>query len=270
MLQKIYKGFLRLHPPYFRDRFGDEMLSIFDQAGTTFAKIRLIGDLALSLLRQWGFRPQFCHEPVVADPVPAGGAPEFLVFDNFRPRTGALIDGAVLSAIVFAVVCFTMGYAWNHPVLIQIVQPYWRISRGAVASQTSPSRSPSPAPIATESPFYIEEGRVVLVFPSTRVNTNPDAAVLPPMTNLTGQTLGSYAGIYKTDAGQDIVVRLTPTEFTIQETGSAPLALTPISATQFVSRTRHDYVVSFRANQSGAFDSLEITRNGARITARRR
>jgi hypothetical protein len=89
------------------------------------------------------------------------------------------------------------------------------------------------------------------------------------MKTVNGQTLASYAGTYHSDAGQDIVVKLTPTEFTIQETASAPVALSPISETQFVGRTRHDYLVSFRANQSGVFNSLEITRNGAHISARR-
>jgi hypothetical protein len=82
--------------------------------------------------------------------------------------------------------------------------------------------------------------------------------------------LASYVGTYRTDAGQNVIVKLRATELTIQESGSAPVALTPISATQFVSRSRHDYLVSFRANQSGAFDSLEIVRNGARIIAQRR
>jgi hypothetical protein len=270
MLQTIYKRLIRLHPRFFRDRFGEEMMAIFDEARTPFAKIRLIGDLTISLMRQWILRPQFWHEPVIGNPIPVGGAPEFLVFENFRPRAGALIDGALLSAIVFTLVCFTMGYAWNHPVLIRIVQPYWRISRGPVASRTAPTRLTPVAPLAAESSTYVEEGRVVLVFPSARVNGSPDAAVLPRMTSVPAPMLASYVGTYRTDAGQNVIVKLRATELTIQESGSAPVALTPISATQFVSRSRHDYLVSFRTNQSGAFDSLEIVRNGARIIAQRR
>ncbi len=81
--------------------------------------------------------------------------------------------------------------------------------------------------------------------------------------------LAAYAGVYKTDAGQDIVVKLTPTEFAIQEAGSAPVTLIPLSESQFVSPKRRDYLVAFRAGQNGAFNSLEITGNGVRITAHR-
>lgn len=270
MLRAIYRQLIALHPPYFRHHFGDEMLLIFDQTGTALAKITLIGDVILSLLRQWIFRPQFWHEPAVRNSVPAAGAPAFLVFDDFRPRTGALIDGLLLSAITFTLVCFSMGYAWNHPVLIQIVQPHWRVSRSAVVAQTSKSQWSSSPPLPTESPVYTKEGRVVLVIPSARVNTGPDAAVLPTMASVAGATLASYVGTYRTDSGQQVIVKLTGAEFGIEEAGFPLMVLTPISETQFVSRSRRNYLVSFRANQNGAIDVLEINRNGLLIRAHRR
>jgi hypothetical protein len=270
MLRHLYRRLIAFHPPYFRKRFGDEMLSIFDQAGTSFVKIRLLSDLMVSLARQWIFRPQFWHEPALRNPIPASGAPEFLILEDFRPRTGALIDGALLSAMIFTMVCFAMGYAWNHPVLIRIVQPYWKISRGAATAQASTSRVPPPAPLSPESPVYTPEGRVVLVFPSSRVNMTPDAAVLPRMASVGEATLASYVGTYRTDSGQPVFVKLTGNEFGIQEIGLPSMVLTPISETRFVSRSQHDYLVSFHANPSGVFDSLEIIRNGTRITAHRK
>jgi hypothetical protein len=270
MLKHIYCRLVALHPPYFRSRFGDEMLSIFDQAQTRYARLRLCGDAVISLLRQWGFRPQFWEQPVAHKAVPAGAAPEFMVFENFRPRTGALIDGALLSALVFAMVCFAMGYAWNHPVLIKIVQPYWRVSRGAVVAQASASQLSSPQPLPTESPVYTPDGRMVLVFPSARVSGSPDAAVLPGMASVAGAILASYVGTYRTDAGQQVIVKLAGTEFAIQEDGLPSVVLTPISETQFVSRSQRDYLVSFHSNRIGVFDSLEIVSSGIRITARRK
>jgi hypothetical protein len=81
--------------------------------------------------------------------------------------------------------------------------------------------------------------------------------------------MASYVGTYRSHSGQKIIVRFTPTEFSIQEAGLQPVGLTPISETQFVGRSLRGYAVSFRAGQSGAFDSLEILRNGIHIAARR-
>ena len=53
MLRFIYRGVLRAHPSWFRRRFADEMLSIFDQTQGPLAAGRLLGDSMISLLRQW-------------------------------------------------------------------------------------------------------------------------------------------------------------------------------------------------------------------------
>lgn len=49
MLRRVYRSVLRLHPPGFRRRFGDEMLSIFDQIPGRFAALRLLLDGFVSL-----------------------------------------------------------------------------------------------------------------------------------------------------------------------------------------------------------------------------
>jgi hypothetical protein len=239
MLKHIYGRLIAFHPECFRSQFGDEMLSIFDQAQTRSARLRLIADAVISLIRQWGFRPQFWQEPVVQKAVPAGAAPEFIVFENFRPRTGALIDGALLSAVVFTIVCFAMGYAWNHPVLIHIVQPYWKISRGHVVTEMSATHLSPPAPLGAESPVYTSEGRVVLVFPSARVTRSADAAVLPQLASVAGATLASYVGTYRTERGQQVIVKLTGTEFGIQEAALPTIVLTPISDGRSLSAVRN-------------------------------
>lgn len=270
MLRKLYSGLVRLHPIYFRNRFGEEMLSIFDQAEGRAGRLTLVGDAVLSLLRQWTLRPDFWQQPVSVTPVPSGAAPAFHTFEKFRPRTGALIDGAILSVIVFTGICLTMGYAWNHPVLIRIVQPYWRISHNPSAAQTSPVRVPGGQVVPAERPFYTPEGRVVLVFPSSRVNTRPDAGILNDAPRVSAQLLRSYAGTYTTEANEPIYVQFTETQFSIQEAGSSPVRLLPISETEFVTHSQRDYLVVFRADQRGTVDRLDIFRNGARLTAHRR
>jgi hypothetical protein len=55
MRRSLYRALIELHPARFRDRFGDEMLCVFDEAGRHRAP-RLFVDSVLSLLRQWLLR----------------------------------------------------------------------------------------------------------------------------------------------------------------------------------------------------------------------
>jgi len=54
-MRSLYHALIELHPARFRDRFGDEMLCVFDEAGRDRAP-RLFADAVLSLLRQWLLR----------------------------------------------------------------------------------------------------------------------------------------------------------------------------------------------------------------------
>jgi hypothetical protein len=55
MRRFFYRALIALHPPRFRERFGDEMMCVFDEAGPD-RTVRLFADGALSLLRQWLLR----------------------------------------------------------------------------------------------------------------------------------------------------------------------------------------------------------------------
>ena len=52
-MRHVYRLLIRSHPKAFRERFGSEMLCIFEEAGQTEGPVRLIVDGVLSLLRQW-------------------------------------------------------------------------------------------------------------------------------------------------------------------------------------------------------------------------
>jgi hypothetical protein len=56
-MRSFYRFVLRLHPPDFRERFGDEMLSIFDEAADSFGARAFLVDACISLARQWLARP---------------------------------------------------------------------------------------------------------------------------------------------------------------------------------------------------------------------
>ena len=161
MLRLLYRCALALHPRGFRDRFADEILSIFDAAPGTRAKCCLIYDGLLSAARQWALRPEFWHVVPLeqAQPVP-DGIPVFQTFDSFRPRTAAMLHGLVLSALVFSLTCFAIKYSWIHILHVHIPEVQFERSEwippgsGASASpespQTIPSQSGSEAKTAVE------------------------------------------------------------------------------------------------------------------------
>lgn len=53
----LYVALLWLHPPAFRQEFAAEMLCLFDEAAETYSACWLLGEAAVSLLRQWFLRP---------------------------------------------------------------------------------------------------------------------------------------------------------------------------------------------------------------------
>jgi hypothetical protein len=53
MMRRVYALLIRLHPPGFRQQFGEEMLWIFNEALPVYGTMRLLGDALISLTRQW-------------------------------------------------------------------------------------------------------------------------------------------------------------------------------------------------------------------------
>jgi hypothetical protein len=57
MTWRLYRILIRMHPREFRERFGDEMELIFEEAASVCGKTELFFDAAVSLHRQWFLRP---------------------------------------------------------------------------------------------------------------------------------------------------------------------------------------------------------------------
>jgi EF hand len=114
MVRFLYTGLLRLHPARFRQRFGQEMLWIFDQAAAQGRTAPLFADALLSLWRQWTLRPQFRQQPADARRVATDGLPTFYIGAGDTPRTSALIHGGALSLIFFSAVCYTLSHSNSH------------------------------------------------------------------------------------------------------------------------------------------------------------
>ena len=132
MLRRIYRCVLRLHPPAFRSRFGDEILSIFDEAKGGLSGFRLLMDSILSLIRQWTLRPEFWRESV-SSPAPQAaldGIPSFCILSPFRPRPTAVVPGLILSIAIFSLTCVAIKYSWIRVLHVRIPEvqfeaPQW-------------------------------------------------------------------------------------------------------------------------------------------------
>ena len=95
MLRQFYICLLRAHPPAFRDRFGHEMLAIFDFVAGSGMGSRLILDGLVSLFRQWILRSEFHRQPLATDAA---------LFRTIAPQGtrpfAMLLQGCLLSAVL--------------------------------------------------------------------------------------------------------------------------------------------------------------------------
>jgi hypothetical protein len=147
MLRFVYHWLLRLHPTRFRDRFAEEMLAIFDDAAEEQTKVALLTDGFVSLVRQWTLRSEYWEpKAIVSAPSSPDVVPLFYTFERFKPRTSALIDGGILTVIVFYAVCLILRYTWTHPVLMP-----FRGVQFQTSSTVNQSGSYSTLPVAVTS-----------------------------------------------------------------------------------------------------------------------
>ncbi len=112
MTRRLYILLLRLHPKAFRQRFGDEMLGIFDQSAQ---KRSLLADGFVSYFRQWMLRR---HEVAFSPTATADGVPLFYSAGPEIPRAGAFMPGALISLLAFGMICFVMSNRWRQTSLI--------------------------------------------------------------------------------------------------------------------------------------------------------
>jgi hypothetical protein len=156
MLRHLYRCALHLHPRGFRQKFGEEMLSIFDRAEGTLATFRLLLDAAASLGRQWLLRQEFWSEishAGAAQPI-SDGVPSFSTLDGFRPRPSAVIDGVVLSITLFCLTCFAIRHSWIHVLNVHIPEvPLERSQWVPTSSGTGKSSRQTASPTEETKPL---------------------------------------------------------------------------------------------------------------------
>jgi hypothetical protein len=249
MLRFVYRWLLRLHPARFRERFAEEMMSIFDHAAEKQAAAKLLVDGFISLLRQWTMRSEYWEEKATGRAhSAANGVPLFYTFESFKPRTSALIDGGILAVVLFCAVCLVLRYNWTHPVSIPFngsqFESSWDVEPSATSllspagatsinpqqQQISPEferRTPKavpptfgrPVPPQPPTPGTLSDTRPRDRF-GTEVPPHPVMSAAAPSSppsvahtifppNLREEKLKSYAGVYATDPPNELTILIT-------------------------------------------------------------
>jgi ABC-type transporter Mla maintaining outer membrane lipid asymmetry permease subunit MlaE len=82
IVRGVYRCLVWLHPSAFRQRFGEEMVWIFDEAAGTWSAASLVVDAGMSLVRQ-RLTPSELGKALAA--VIVGGLPVIIAFGTFIP-----------------------------------------------------------------------------------------------------------------------------------------------------------------------------------------
>jgi len=119
----LYRWLLKLHPAAFQERFGEEMLWIFDEGAETQGTLRLLADAFVSLGRQWILRPESWDMPVAATMQTAGRAVGMFSWEQFELGEYRLpfyrwMQGGVISLGLLCAVYLTAGVRGRVPTFL--------------------------------------------------------------------------------------------------------------------------------------------------------
>ncbi|HYP15029.1 MAG TPA: hypothetical protein VEQ63_13965 [Bryobacteraceae bacterium] len=110
MRRSTYVTLLRLHPRSFRERFGSEMLEIFDaEAQNGSSSARLLTDVFISLFRQWISGSPISERALSPAGVELRAVPMFRMIDDRLPKGSCLTNGAVVSLVLASLLALSLG-----------------------------------------------------------------------------------------------------------------------------------------------------------------
>ena len=292
MLRSLYRCALRLHPPAFRKRFADEMLSILDHTKGRRPRYRLLMDAVLSLLRQWTIRSEFWNDvsTVPSRQVAPDGLPSFSSLDPFRPRASAVVHGVVLTTTLFLLTCFAIRYSWINVLHVHIpafefessssIHPSASPSelRGmpALAPAKNAASATSPQVDTTSAHLYVEP-LPVEAEDTAGVTTRSTSKIISsskgtPVTVLTTLQirLQSYTGTYtSTSPRVAISVWIRGDRLVVEVDDEPARPLSPLSSTTFVVEGSNDCELQFASESDGKFHRLRLSEPARQITAQR-
>jgi hypothetical protein len=241
------------------------MLYIFDQQKGTLSALGVMLDCVFSLLRQWTLRPHIGIE-LRAAPLLSPAAdhiPSFETLDLFRPRATAIINGTVLSLILFCTTVFAIRYSWIHVLNLrfpgitvnpsQQVGPQTRLQVDVIPTEPEGIQSKT---IASSSPRT----------PAARVRTRGVTIWLDPYV---GKYISNYppAKIWIQIEGD--YPGADHLSLSLAAAGHPSLALSPLSTVRFAVVGAENSYVDFTADAQGRICRLSFVVNGNAINAQR-
>ena len=303
MLRLFYRWLLRFHPTRFRERFAEEMLSIFDHVEGSAATTELVADAFISLVRQWTMRSEYWEEKVSASlPAGVGGFPVFYTLESFKPRKSALMGGAVLTWIACSAVFLALSHSRIHSVYLPSVSFEPAASSNAQLPAVAPNLPPTQASVhrrtqsdAIEPRANSSEadrpslGKAMPSEPnsSARVSVSQEQGTLdargklgrtittPPLiqslsqpvatTKIRKETFHLYVGAYSTDVPNKLTVLVTAQDgrLAIEVPGEQKSMLVHVHGARFAFSEAQNNWIEFMKNDNGAVYGLQISLNGS-------
>jgi hypothetical protein len=271
------------------------MLSIFEASQGKSARLRLVMDGILSLIRQWFLRPGFWNDVSTVRPtqVAFDGLPSFSSLDPFRPRATAVIHGVILTTTLFILTCLAIRYSWIHVLHVYIPPIEFESS-----SQIHPSASPSelrgaPTPASANKALrpgssqldksaehmYVEplpveaedqaHSEILALNPKSKLISSK-SGIPAPVLGTVEINLRSYAGKYTSKAPQlTILVGIRGDQLTMKLGDEPERIISPVSETSFIVMGSNDTKVEFGSETDGIFRRVSFSDAARQIIAQR-
>ena len=106
-----YRQIVRLHPAWFRERFGEEMMCIFEEESQRGATARVLLDGLLSLMRQ---------RCLVADTSTQICAPSGFLIEDSGIGAGRFVQATLMSSVLISSFIFLIDQRIPSPVLLRM------------------------------------------------------------------------------------------------------------------------------------------------------
>jgi len=216
MFRSLYRCLLGLHPPGFRERFAEEMLSIFDHGTGRATAFKLVMDGFVSLARQWALRSEFWHDPAPTEQPASDGVPSFYTLDPFRPRTAAVIHGVVLSVAVFCATCYGIRYSWIRVLHIHIPEAEFESSSLTKPSASAPGMPEEPVSRSGGKSRAQNDAPVPFRFRSVSVNKTPSPPPVSPAQNEAAITQSAPPGLARSAPAHGVRARVAGQNHAVQ------------------------------------------------------
>jgi len=303
MLRLFYRWLLRFHPTRFRERFAEEMLSIFDHVEGRAAAAELVADSFISLVRQWTMRSEYWEEKAtVSVPAGASGLPVFYTLESYKPRKSALIEGAVLTWIVYSALFLAIRHGKVHSVYLpslsfesaassEVQLPtstpnlpptqarvHARTQSAAIEARANSSEADRPSlgkPMPSEPNYSArvsvsqEQERLDATGKLRRSITTPPLVQFPSQSvaraKIRKETFHLYVGVYSTDVPNKLTVLVTAQDgrLAIEVPGEQKSMLVRVHGARYAFSEVQDNWIEFMKNGNGAVYGLQISLNGS-------